>query len=178
MSVAPSVFYPAAAELPPNIDLDTIYAELAVDHVAAPAKANDQLVRVVEQAQAKNVELSIVVVDANPVHDSLLRDLATTVGKHEGGTVLVLSPDWAGTYSDSVSRAKLEKGEDSAKYKGGDAVVAAESFLRDATAPGPPWTAMTCVVLAGTVVAVAGLYAVKARRAKAEMRRRAELGDS
>ena len=110
--------------------------------------------------------LSVVVIPENGPHDSLLRNLATEVASHENGTVLVLSPDWAGTYSSTISRVKLEAGEDQAKYVGSP-VIATRNFVDELDSSALSWTAATSVLLAGTILAVAGLYAVKARRAKA-----------
>ena len=94
-----------------------------------------------------------------------LRDLATEVGKQQHGTVLVLSPDWVGTYSDSISRVKLEAAEDPAKWTGGDSVAAANLFLDELNDYDLPWTAISSVLLVGTLAAVGGLYVVKSRRA-------------
>lgn len=159
------MFSPAAADLPPNIDIDTVISELADDHVSAP-KDEGQLAAVVSDARSKGVDLSIVVVDGNPGRDSQLRDLATDVGQHEGGTVLVLSPGWVGTFSDSIDRVTLEAGQD--RTYTGNAVSASKNFVDEVTTPEIPWTGITCVILAGTAAATAALYALKVRRARAE----------
>jgi hypothetical protein len=159
-------FQPARAELPPNIDVDEVVADLAGDHVAAEgksAKETAELVDIVEQAQSGGIELSIVVVPANPRHDSMLRDLATEIGKQEGGTVVVLSPDWIGTFSTTISRVQLETAEDPAKNQGGNSTVAAQKFTDELMTDSLPWTAITAVLLAVTVAVVAGLYVVKSR---------------
>jgi hypothetical protein len=171
--VSRTIFVPAAADLPPNTDLDSIVAELSGDHVAAPAADEDKLVAIVNEARNEGIQLSIVVIPKNPHYDSQLRDLATEVAKTEHGTVLVLSPDWVGTYSDTISRVRLESAEDAGKWTGGNSSVAAQKFVDGVTQPGLPWTAITCVVVAATASAVAGLYFVKARRA-----RTSELGNS
>jgi hypothetical protein len=161
-------FLPVAADLPPDVDVDTIVAGLAADHVYAPDGVESEIAAQVAQARSDGIELSVVVIPANGPHDSLLRNLATEVAADEGGTVLVLSPDWAGTYSDTISRVKLEAGEDHAKYTGSP-VVATRKFIDEVDAPSLSWTAVTSVLLAGMVLAVAGLYAVKTRRAKASV---------
>lgn len=157
-------FTPAAADLPPNTDLDAVLADLSDDHVAAPSKDVDALVAVVNDAKSKDIELSVVVVENNPIRDAQLRDLATEVGEHEGGTVLVLSPSWVGTFSGSIDRVTLEAGQDHTYT--GNAVTASQNFLAEITKPAMPWTEVTCVILAGTIAATAGLYAVKVRRAR------------
>jgi hypothetical protein len=159
-------FVPAPAELPPHLNIDDIVADVADDHVSAPSKDVDGLQQVVANAQAKGIDLSIVVINKNPDAEARLRDLATEVGKHEHGTVVVLSPDWLGTYSDSLSRVQLEVAEDPAKYTGGDSVLAARKFV-DGLNPGSnPWTPVTCVLVGATVIAITALYTVKARRAR------------
>ncbi|MET8778068.1 DUF6676 family protein [Nocardia sp. NPDC050713] len=168
-----SVFSPMAAELPPTINdsaLRTIKADVADNHVAAP-KGKDQsgLEAIVAEARADGIPLSIVVIPGNPGHDSNLRDLATEIGKTEHGTVVVLSDDWVGTYSDSISRVKLEWAEDAAKSKQGNSVEAARIFVGRLEEPETfSWTAITSVLLAGTAIVIAGLYWVKSRRAAAE----------
>ncbi|NMN93483.1 DUF6676 family protein [Antrihabitans stalactiti] len=160
------VFVPARAELPPHLNIDAIVADVADDHVSAPSKDVDGLRQIVAKAQDKGVDLSIVVIDKNPDAEARLRDLATEVGKHEHGTVVVLSPDWLGTYSDTLSRVQLEAAEDPAKYTGGDSVLAARKFVDGLNPSSDPWTPITCVLVGATVIAITGLYAVKARRAR------------
>jgi hypothetical protein len=157
-------FVPVAADLPPDVDVEVIVAGLAGDHVYAPDDVEPEIAEQVAQARADGLELSVVVVPENGRHDSLLRNLATEVASDEGGTVLVLSPDWAGTFSDTVSRVQLEAGEDHAKFVG-DPVVATRNFVDEVDGPALSWTAVTSVLVAGTVLAVAGLYVVKSRRA-------------
>ncbi|WP_431968926.1 DUF6676 family protein [Nocardia sp. bgisy134] len=168
-----SVFSPMAAELPPTINdsaLRTIKADVADNHVATP-KGKDQagLEAIVTEARSHGIPLSIVVIPGNPGHDSNLRDLATEIGKSQHGTVVVLSDDWVGTYSDSISRVQLEWAEDVAKGKQGNSVEAARVFVDRLEKPEAlSWTAITSVLLAGTAIAIAGLYWVKSRRAARE----------
>ncbi|WP_067683717.1 Rv1476 family membrane protein [Nocardia miyunensis] len=165
-----SVGTPKAAEIPPEVDVDTILAHLAVEHVYVP-KGNDpsDLESVVADSREQGIPLSVVVVTGNPSPDSSLRDLATEVGKTEHGTVLVLSDDWAGTYSDTYSRYRLEKAEDIAKNRhGGHSVEATRAFVHSLQANQMiPWTAFTYVLLLGALVVAGGLYLVKRRRAEA-----------
>ncbi|WP_256673723.1 Rv1476 family membrane protein [Nocardia cyriacigeorgica] len=156
-----------ATELPDNTDLGDIRADLADDGVAAPeGKDQSELAAIVAQARADGIPLSVVVIQGNPWHDSSLRDLATEVGKFQHGTVAVFSDDWMGTYSDSISRVHLEWAEDAAKWKGGKSEESVQIFTdRLQQQESVPWTAFTSVLLAGTVLAVGGLYWVKRRRA-------------
>ncbi|MEV0246635.1 DUF6676 family protein [Nocardia sp. NPDC050712] len=168
-----SVFTPMAAELPPPVTEKTIrnviIPDLADDHVAnLTTKPMPRLAAIAAEARSQGIELSIVVVPGNPGHDSSLRDLATEVGKSEHGTVVVFSDDWVGTYSDTVSRVRLEWAEDAAKYKGGGHTTEAAQIFTDRleTGDGLSWTAITSVLLAGTVLVVGGLYWVKSRRSE------------
>ncbi|WP_256667906.1 Rv1476 family membrane protein [Nocardia cyriacigeorgica] len=156
-----------ATELPDNTDLGDIRADLADDGVAAPeGKDQSELAAIVAQARADGIPLSVVVIQGNPWHDSSLRDLATEVGKFQHGTVAVFSDDWMGTYSDSISRVHLEWAEDAAKWKGGKSEESVQIFTdRLQQQESVPWTAFTSLLLAGTVLAVGGLYWVKRRRA-------------
>ncbi|MEV6320221.1 DUF6676 family protein [Nocardia sp. NPDC051787] len=168
-----SVFTPMAAELPPNLTTDTVRslnADLADDHVATlTGKDEAELAAIAAEARSHGIPLSIVVVPGNPGHDSSLRDLATEVGKTQHGTVVVFSDDWIGTYSDTISRVRLEWAEDAAKYRQGDSGEAASIFAARLESPeSVSWTAMTCALLAGTLAAIAGLYWLKARRPQAD----------
>jgi len=164
-----SVFSPLAAGLPPTIDedaLQTIKTDVADNHVAMPeGRDQSELEAIVAEARAEGIPLSIVVVPGNPGHDSNLRDLATEVGRTEQGTVVVLSDDWVGTYSDTISRVRLEWAEDAAKSKQGDSVTAAHIFVDRISEPEMiSWTAVTGILLGGTALVVAGLAYVKSRR--------------
>ncbi len=158
---------PVATEVPPDVHIDSILAELAEgDHVAAPAgKKHDKLVAIAADAREHGIDLSIVVVQGNPARDSDLRDVATTVGQSVHGTVAVFSDDWVGTYSDSISRARLEWAEDGAKYTGGHSDDAARIFVSHLERPDTmSWPAVTTVLVVGTVVVAGALRWVKARR--------------
>ena len=160
------VFTPMAAELPPDTDVDAIVLDLADNHIAASSDVDQsELASVVADARAQGLPLSVVVVKGNPAPDSSLRDLATVIGKSEHGTVLVLSDDWAGTQSDTISRYRLERAEDVAKFQhGGHSTEAARAFVNRLETPSTvSWTAITIVLLAGLVVVIAGLFLVKRR---------------
>ncbi|MFR9750110.1 DUF6676 family protein [Nocardia sp. 004] len=166
-----SVFTPLATELPPNVTSDTVRllnADLADDHVATlTGKDEAELAAIAADARSQGIPLSIVVVPGNPGRESSLRDLATEVGKTQGGTVVVFSDDWVGTYSDTLSRVRLEWAEDAAKYSHGANAQAASGFVdRLETPESVSWTAVTSILLAGTLAVIAGLAWVKARRAR------------
>lgn len=161
---------PWATKLPANVSLREVESDLADNAVAAPRGVEqDGLAAIVADARAHGIDLSIVVVEGNPVHDSELRDLATEVAKFEHGTVAVFSADWVGTTSDSISRVRLERAEDKAKFKGGNSEEAARIFVDRLAQPETvSWTAITSVLLGGLVLVVAGLYWVKRRRGPEE----------
>ncbi|WP_280398115.1 DUF6676 family protein [Nocardia carnea] len=164
-----SAFAPKATKLPDGFDADTmqeVRTDLADNGVAAPdGDDQSELAAIVAGAREKGIDLSIVVMHGNPGHDSELRDLATDVAGFQHGTVAVFSDDWIGTTSDSISRVRLEWAEDKAKFKGGDSEEAAQILVhRLEQTPAVSWTEITLVLLAGLVLAVGGLYWVKARR--------------
>ncbi|WP_245567873.1 Rv1476 family membrane protein [Nocardia jiangxiensis] len=164
-----SVGTPRAAEIPPEVDVHTILAQLAADHVSVPEGDDpSDLESVVADTRDQGIPLSVVVVPGNPSPDSSLRDLATVVGKSEHGTVLVLSDDWAGTYSDTYSRYRLEKAEDIAKNRhGGHSVEATRAFVQSLETNGLiSWPVFTYVLLLGVLVVTGGLYLVKRRRSR------------
>ncbi|MFD4180373.1 DUF6676 family protein [Rhodococcus sp. NPDC058514] len=156
------MFLPVLADVPPDVSIDEILTDLADDGVSAPAGDVDGLKGVVARAERDGVELSVVVLAENPFRDSQLRDIATEVGQQEGGTVLVLSPSWVGTYSDTLSRVTVEDAQDKAYT--GNAVASADNFLGAITRPDPPYGLITAalVLLVGGVAAVS--YWVRSRR--------------
>ncbi|MCV7193684.1 Rv1476 family membrane protein [Mycolicibacterium brumae] len=120
----------------------------------------------INDAKAKGIDLKVVVLDANPVIDTPLRDIANEVGQqHPGATVLVLSPSFVGTYSPSYDRVTLEAGEDLAKT--GDAVTSTQNFVGQLQTPIFNWTALTAVLLI-VVFAAAGLTWALRRAAAAD----------
>jgi hypothetical protein len=117
---------------------------------------------VIDQAHHDGIDLKIVVLDHNPPNDTPLRDIATRVGaQHTDATVLVLSPNFVGTYSTHFPRSTLEIGEDNAKS--GNPVVSAQHFLHQLDTPQFPWTAFTIVLLFGVLAAVIGTRIMQLR---------------
>lgn len=155
---------PSATDLPPDVSVSTIRADLGDDYVSAPDEYVSKLVEQVERARDHGIDLAVVVLDRDPVMDSQLRDLATAVASEDGGTVLVLSPGWVGTYSDSLDRVTLEAAQD-VTYTG-NPVVSTTNFVDSLLSPSPPWTSMTLLVIAVVALVCALLYVVKLRRWK------------
>ncbi len=139
-SIAP-VLLPNIAKIPDDVSLDAVFADLSDDNVSAPDADVEGLQAVVARAQEDGVTLRIVVVDSDPHGPEPLRDLATEVGKVEGGTVLVLSPSANGTYSDTISRVVLENAQD--RTFTGNPVDSANNFVDGITEPAPRWGLVT-----------------------------------
>lgn len=139
---------------PPDVCIDRVQKDVAGDAVSAPADV-PALRTVVQKANQDGIDLKIVVTNANPITDTMLRDVATVVGSTSpDSTVLVLSPSYVGSYSGQFHRAQLESAEDHAKT--GNAVHSAQNFLGGLNTPEFPWTAFTIVLLIGVVAATIG----------------------
>jgi hypothetical protein len=150
---------------PPDQCLAIVQAQVSADNISAPPAVTPALLEVIDQAHHDGIDLKIVVLDHNPLIDTPLRDIATRVGaEHKDATVLVLSPNFVGSYSTHFPRATLEIGEDNAKT--GNPVVSAQHFLHQLETPQFPWTGFTIAVLLGVAAAVAGtrFLQLRARR--------------
>ena len=149
----------------PDQCLAIVQEQVTAENVSAPSAVTPALLQVINQAHDDGIDLKIVVLDRNPPNDTPLRDIATVVGsQHPDATVLVLSPNYVGSYSTHFPRATLEIGEDNAKT--GNPVVSAQSFLHQLDTPQFPWTAFTIVLLIGVLAAVIGtrFMQLRARR--------------
>ena len=149
----------------PDACLAIVQQQVDVGNISAPPSVAPALLDVINQAHEHGIDLKIVVLDHNPPNDTPLRDIATVVGsQHPDATVLVLSPNFVGTYSTHFPRATLEIGEDNAKT--GNTVASAQNFLHQLETPQFPWTGFTIVVLIGVLAAVIGtrFMQLRARR--------------
>jgi hypothetical protein len=149
----------------PDACLAILQQQVDVGNISAPPSVAPALLDLVNQAHEHNIDLKIVVLDHNPPNDTPLRDIATVVGsQHPDATVLVLSPNFVGSYSTHFPRATLEIGEDNAKT--GNTVVSAQNFLHQLETPQFPWTGFTIVVMIGVLAAVIGtrFMQLRARR--------------
>ena len=140
-----------AVGLPMEAPLDScmaaVLADVAEDGVAAPKADAAGLQKVVAGAHDRGLDLKVVVMQESPIIDTPLRDIATRVGEaHPGSTVLVLSPQFAGTYSKTYDRVLLEAGQDVAK-SASNPVQGAQNFVDQLNTPIFPWTAFTIVVV-------------------------------
>lgn len=140
------------AYIPPDVDIDAVKAQVAADGVSAPAADEPGLLQVIADAKQEGIDLKIVVVPTNPPIDTPLRDIATVVGAaNPGATVLVLSPNAAGTHSPTFDRVTLEAGEDLAKT--GNSVQSSKNFVDQLNTPDFPWTGFTIVLVIGVLIA-------------------------
>jgi hypothetical protein len=156
----------------PDQCLAIVQSQVTAENVSAPAAVAPALLQVVDRAHKDGIDLKIVVLDHNPPNDTPLRDIATVVGsQHTDATVLVLSPNYVGSYSTHFPRSTLEIGEDNAKT--GNPVVSAQNFLHQLNTPQFPWTAFTIVLLIGVFVAAVG-----ARMMQLRAKRSATLQDA
>jgi hypothetical protein len=149
----------------PDECLAVVQQQVSAGNISAPQAVAPPLLDLVNQAHEHGIDLKIVVLDHNPPNDTPLRDIATVVGsQHPDATVLVLSPNFVGTYSTHFPRATLEIGEDNAKT--GNTVVSAQNFLHQLETPQFPWTGFTIVALIGVLAAVIGtrFMQLRARR--------------
>ena len=149
----------------PDQCLAIVQEHVTAHNISAPSAVTPALLQVINQAHDDGIDLKIVVLDRNPPNDTPLRDIATVVGsQHPDATVLVLSPNYVGSYSTHFPRATLEIGEDNAKT--GNPVVSAQSFLHQLETPQFPWTAFTIALLIGVLAAVIGtrFMQLRARR--------------
>lgn len=140
-----------AVGLPMDAPLDScmaaVQADVAADGVAAPKADVAGLQEVVAAAQDRGVDLKVVVLEKDPIIDTPLRDIATQVGEaNPGSTVLVIGPQFAGTYSKNYDRVLLEAGQDVAKTAP-NPVQGAQNFVDQLNTPIFPWTAFTIVVV-------------------------------
>jgi hypothetical protein len=149
----------------PDQCLAIVQEQVTAENISAPSAVTPALLQVINQAHDDGIDLKIVVLDRNPPNDTPLRDIATVVGsQHPDATVLVLSPNYVGSYSTHFPRATLEIGEDNAKT--GNPMVSAQSFLHQLDTPQFPWTAFTIALLIGVLAAVIGtrFMQLRARR--------------
>jgi hypothetical protein len=133
--------------------MDAVKADIAKDGIAAPAADVPGLTKVVADARQSGIDLKVVVMDRSPAIDTPLRDIATAIGSsHPDSVVLVLSPGWAGTYSDTYDRVILEAGQDVAKTSA-TPVQGAQAFVDQLKTPDFPWTAFTLVLVLAVALA-------------------------
>jgi hypothetical protein len=148
--------------VPPELDIEAVKAQVAAGGVSARPADAPALRQVVTDAGTHGMNLKIVVVDLNLLIDTPLRDIATVVGNaNPGSTVLVMSRNFAGTYSATFDRVTLEAGEDVAKT--GNPVQSAQNFVSQLNTPLFPWTGLTIGLTAAVLLAVVITRLLKVR---------------
>ncbi|KLO37539.1 membrane protein [Mycobacterium nebraskense] len=148
--------------IPQDVDMTAVKAQVAATGVSAPPADMPGLLKIVDDAHAKGINLKIVLLDHNPPNDTPLRDISTVVGAdYHDSTVLTLSPNYVGSYSTQFPRVTLEAGEDIAKT--GNPVVSAQHFLNELNAPEFPWTGLTIFLLLAVLAAAVGTRFVQLR---------------
>lgn len=157
----------SAVGLPPSTPVDACMAavkeDVARDGVAAPPADVPGLLEVVADARDRGVDLKVVVIGKSPIIDTPLRDIATQVGlANPGSTVLVLSPEFAGTYSTTYDRVLLEAGQDVAK-SARDPVGGARNFVDQLKTPIFDWTAFTILLVAALAAVAVGIRFLRRR---------------
>lgn len=146
---------------PPGVDIGEITTDLADNAVAAPGDQTALTAVVDNAATEHDLQLSVIVVpDASGSAE--LAEFADQIQQDRGGTVLVLSPDFAGARSDRYDSATVTDALQGLPL--GDA-QAADAFVANLTDPGPPWL---IIVLTGAallaVLAVGGRWWERRRR--------------
>ncbi|WP_319026478.1 DUF6676 family protein [Dietzia sp. PP-33] len=149
-------------EVPQWLDYEAVVADLADDGVSSPEPFVEGLRTVVADAGDRGLDLKVVYTEAPAAVYTDARDLAALLNQEYEGTILVRTPVFVGSSSDSVPRHRLEAGQDDA-WEEFDPVASASVFAHKVTAPAPPWGAYSAVVLVLAIVAVLA-FAVALRR--------------
>ena len=152
-------------EVPQWVDYPAVVADLADDGVSAPEQYVEGLRSVVGEARDRGLDLKVVYTEAPALVYTDARDLATFLNQEHEGTVLVRTPAFVGSSSDSIPRHQLEAGQDDA-WTMADPVASAGAFAHKVTAPAPPWGAYAAGALVLVVVALVALIVALRRRAR------------
>lgn len=150
-------------EVPQWLDYAAVEADLADDGVSAPEPFVDGLRTVVAEAADRGLDLKVVFTEAPAAVYTDARDVATFLNQTHEGTILVRTPAFVGSSSDTVPRHRLEAGQDDA-WEEFDPVASAAVFAHKVTAPAPPWGTVTAVTLVLAVVALVAFLVALRRR--------------
>lgn len=151
-------------QVPVWLDYAAVAADLADDGVSAPEPFVEGLRTVVSEAADRGLDLKVVYSEAPAVVYTDARDLATLLNQEYEGTILVRTPLFVGSSSDSIPRHQLESGQDDA-WEEIDPVTSAAVFAHKISAPAPPWGTYSAVLLVLAVVAVLAFAVALRRRA-------------
>ncbi|EFV90426.1 hypothetical protein ES5_16179 [Dietzia cinnamea P4] len=152
-------------EVPQWLDFPAVVADLADDGVSAPEPFVEGLRTVVEEAADRGLDLKVVYTEAPAAVYTDARDVATFLNEEYEGTILVRTPAFIGSSSDTIPRHRLEAGQDDA-WEEFDPVASAAVFAHKVTAPTPPWGAVTAVTLVLAVVALVAFVVALRRRTR------------
>lgn len=152
-------------EVPDWVDYHAIVEDLADDGVSAPEPFVEGLQTVVDEAGDRGLDLKVVYTEAPAAVYTDARDLAAFLGEEYDGTILVRTPVFIGSSSDSIPRHQLEAGQDDA-WEEFDPVASAAVFAHKVTAPAPPWGALTAAAIVVTVLALVAFAIVLRRRSR------------
>ncbi len=137
---------PVMSIIPAGLDLKAIEADLADDHVSAPADITPRLTSVVTRAESKGHDMYFVVLPQTQPKFTYFRDIATVLQDETGGTVVVFGPRTVGAASDDFSRVQLEQAQDNLSTS--NPPVAAQQLLdRMTDQTQVPWTVVTIVLV-------------------------------
>lgn len=152
-------------EVPHWLDYQAVIADLADDGVSAPEPFVDGLQTVVREAGDRGLDLKVVYTEAPAAVYTDARDLAAILNEQYEGTILVRTPVFIGSSSDTLPRHQLEAGQDDA-WEEFDPVASASVFAHKVAAPAPQWGALTAAVLVVAVLAMVAFVVVLRRRAR------------
>lgn len=150
-------------EVPFWVDYPAMVADLADDGVSAPEPFVEGLRTVVSEAEDRGLDLKVVYTEAPAAVYTDARDLATMLNRELEGTILVRTPAFVGSSSDSIPRHQLEAGQDDA-WEEYEPVASAAVFAHKVTAPAQPWGTYSAIILVLAVVAVVAFAVALHRR--------------
>lgn len=134
---------------------DEVNADLSAGNISAPDELVEGLEPVVEHAADNGVDLNIVITDQEVGIYTQARDMATRLSNEHEGTIVVFTPEYVGSHSDSIARSVLEAAQDDA-YRKDSPIEAAAVFEARITQPSPPWG----LYATGTIVLIIVLIVV------------------
>lgn len=146
---------------------DEVNADLVDDNISAPAELVNDLKPVVAHAADHGVDLNIVISDVDVAVYSQARDMATRLSNEHEGTIVVFTPDYVGSHSDSISRSVLEAAQDDA-YREDHPISAAAVFEARITEPTPPWGLYAAGTIILVIVLIAAFVLAIRRRAQGQ----------
>ncbi|MFT3715210.1 MAG: hypothetical protein QM774_04450 [Gordonia sp. (in: high G+C Gram-positive bacteria)] len=151
-----------------NLDIAGIAAQLKQTGVYAPDADRPGLEALVARGAKDGHHLHYVVLEESFTPFTVNRDIANTLQKQVGGTVIVFTPTATGTSSTEFSRVQLEDGT-SEMTTISNPVQAANEIYDRATDPYVNWTAVTIGLIVAVLVGavLARFWQLRSRRVAA-----------